>query len=79
MLFRSEELVIQRAEERVGERVRILIEDAELLEGRAEHQGPEVDSTTTLFSVRPLTYKVGEYVDAVVIDNAGPDLVAQPV
>ena len=75
----AEELVIQRAEERVGERVRILIEDAELLEGRAEHQGPEVDSTTTLFSVRPLTYKVGEYVDAVVIDNAGPDLVAQPV
>jgi len=75
----TEELVIQRAEERVGERIRILIEDEEGFEGRAEHQGPEVDSTTTLFSVNPLDYKVGDYVDAVVIDNAGPDLVAQPL
>ena len=73
MLFRS------RAEERIGERVRILIEDSELFEGRAEHQGPEVDSTTTLFSVNPLDFKVGDYVDALVIDIAGPDLVAQPL
>jgi ribosomal protein S12 methylthiotransferase len=75
----AEELVIQRAEERVGQRLRILIEDAELGEGRAEHQGPEVDSTTTVYSANPLSYRVGDYVDAVVIDNTGPDLVAQPL
>lgn len=75
----SEELVIQRAEERIGERVRVLIEDSEIFEGRADHQGPEVDSTTSLFSVNQLAYKVGDYVDAVVIDISGPDLVAQPL
>ena len=73
----SEELVIQRAEERVGQRVRVLIEDIEGGEGRAEHQGPEVDSTTKIYSSQEGSLRIGEYVDAVVIDNAGPDLVAQ--
>jgi MiaB/RimO family radical SAM methylthiotransferase len=77
----AEELVNQRASERIGEKVRVLIEDAETQEGRAEHQGPEVD-TTTFITVpgRPQAgYKVGEYVDAVVVDVAGADLVAQPL
>ena len=73
----SEELVIQRAEERVGQRVRVLIEDIEGGEGRADHQGPEVDSTTMIYSSQEGSLRIGEYVDAVVIDNAGPDLVAQ--
>ena len=73
----SEELVIQRAEERVGQRVRVLIEDIEGGEGRAEHQGPEVDSTTMIYGSQEGFLRIGEYVDAVVIDNAGPDLVAQ--
>jgi tRNA A37 methylthiotransferase MiaB len=74
-------LVNQRALERVGQRVRVLIEDEETQEGRAEHQGPEVDSTTFItVPGRPYAgYKVGEYVDAVVIDVAGADLVAQPL
>jgi tRNA A37 methylthiotransferase MiaB len=75
----AEELVIQRAESRVGQRLRVLIEDSELGEGRAEHQGPEVDSTTTIYATDSKIYRIGEYVDAVVIDNAGPDLVAQPL
>ena len=76
----AEELVNQRSYERIGQKVRVLIEDAETQEGRAEHQGPEVD-TTTFITVpgRPHAgYKVGEYVDAVVTDVAGADLVAQP-
>ena len=72
-----DELLMQRSEERIGERVRVLIEDEELQEGRAEHQGPEVDSST--FIQGRAKYKVGEYVDAVVTDVAGVDLVATPI
>jgi MiaB/RimO family radical SAM methylthiotransferase len=76
-----EELVNQRAQERIGQRVRVLIEDEETQEGRAEHQGPEVDSTTFItIPGRPSAgYKVGDYVDAIVVDVAGADLVAQPL
>ena len=74
----SEELIYERAEERIGERVRVLIEESETGEGRAEHQGPEVDSTTFLDSPRT-KFRVGEYVDAIVSDVAGADLVAQPL
>lgn len=77
----AEELVNQRALERIGQRVSVLIEDEETQEGRAEHQGPEVDSTTFItIPGRPSAgFKVGDYVDAVVIDVAGADLVAQPL
>ena len=42
-----EELTAQRAEERVGEQVEVLVESVEdgEVEGRAAHQGPEVDGT----------------------------------
>ena len=72
-----DELLMQRAEERIGERVRVLIEDADLQEGRAEHQGPEVDGSTTLQSQRK--YAVGEYVDAIVSEASGADLIAIPL
>lgn len=77
----AEELVNQRAADRIGEKVRVLIEDEETQEGRAEHQGPEVDSTTFITNPgRPTAgYKVGQYVEAVVTDVAGADLVAQPL
>ena len=72
-----DELLLQRAEERIGERVRVLIEDEELQEGRADHQGPEVDGSTFIQSRNK--FRVGEYVNAVVTDVAGADLVAQPL
>ena len=72
-----DEVVSQRAEDRIGERVRVLIEDAEVGEGRAGHQGPEVDGTTSI--VGREKFRVGEYVDAVVTDSAGADLIAMPV
>lgn len=74
----AEELTYERANERIGQQVRVLVEDSETGEGRAEHQGPEVDSTTFLNSPRT-KFKVGEYVDAIVSDVAGADLVAQPL
>ncbi len=74
-----EELIFQRADERIGQRVRVLIEDDQGQEGRAEHQGPEVDGSTFIVSPGRATtgYKIGDYVDAIVIEVAGADLVAQ--
>jgi ribosomal protein S12 methylthiotransferase RimO len=72
----ADEMVSRRAQARIGENVRVLIEDADLQEGRAAHQGPEVDGTTTFIGT---DFKVGQYVDAVVIDSMGADLVAKPL
>ena len=72
----ADEMVSLRAQARIGENVRVLIEDAELQEGRAAHQGPEVDGTTTFIGT---DFAVGQYVDAVVIDSMGADLVAKPL
>jgi ribosomal protein S12 methylthiotransferase RimO len=72
-----EELTIERANERVGEKVVVLVEDDQTNEGRAEHQGPEVDTTTTLQGRNK--YRIGEYVEAVVSDVFGADLVARPL
>jgi hypothetical protein len=69
-------MVSMRAQARIGETVRVLIEDAELQEGRAAHQGPEVDGTTTFIDT---DYQAGEYVDAIIIDSMGADLVAKPI
>ena len=70
----ADEMVSMRAQARIGETLRVLIEDAELQEGRAAHQGPEVNGTTSFIGT---DFKVGQYVDAVVIDSMGADLVAQ--
>jgi ribosomal protein S12 methylthiotransferase len=74
-----EELTAQRAEDRIGEPVRVLVErvDGADAEGRAEHQGPEVDGTTTVVGAGAAG--VGALVDAVVVDAEGVDLVAEPL
>ena len=72
----ADEMVSLRAQARIGENVRVLIENAELQEGRAAHQGPEVDGTTSFIGT---DFTVGQYVDAVVIDSMGADLVAKPL
>ena len=72
----ADEMVSLRAQARIGETVRVLIEDEELQEGRAAHQGPEVDGTTSFMGTQ---FKVGQYVNAVIIDSMGADLVAKPL
>jgi len=79
-----EELTSQRAEERIGERVEVLVEsvDDEGVEGRAAHQGPEVDGTTMLVDVDGLPLegaRVGDIVLATVVASEGVDLVAEPL
>jgi ribosomal protein S12 methylthiotransferase len=74
----ADELVSQRAEDRVGERVRVLVEEVagqgEATEtvGRAAHQGPEVDGSVTLDLGHAGV--VGTFVDAVVTETDGADL-----
>jgi MiaB/RimO family radical SAM methylthiotransferase len=72
----ADEMVTLRAATRVGEQVRVLIEDEESQEGRAAHQGPEVDGTTSFVGT---SYKAGEYVDGVVTQSLGADLIARPI
>ena len=72
----ADEMVSMRAAARIGENVRVLIEDGELQEGRAAHQGPEVDGTTSFIDTN---FEVGQYIDAVIIDSMGADLVARPL
>jgi tRNA A37 methylthiotransferase MiaB len=73
-----EELTAQRAEERIGERVVVLVESLEdgAAEGRAAHQGPEVDGTTVLTGL-PEGIRVGDFVAATVTGSDGVDLVAR--
>jgi ribosomal protein S12 methylthiotransferase len=77
-----EDLVAQRAEERVGRRVEVLVEEVDgdegLPVGRAAHQGPDVDGVTLLEGAREAV-RVGDLVPAVVVAAQGVDLVAQPV
>jgi tRNA A37 methylthiotransferase MiaB len=75
-----EQLTAQRAEERIGERVEVLLEtlDDDVMEGRAACQGPEVDGCTTLTAV-PDGARVGDMIEAVVVATEGVDLVASPV
>jgi tRNA A37 methylthiotransferase MiaB len=85
-----EELTAQRAEDRIGETVRVLVEEVADSDepgepgepsepggvvGRAEHQGPDVDGTTRVVGVHA---RVGETVLATVVATEGVDLVAEP-
>jgi tRNA A37 methylthiotransferase MiaB len=72
-----DELITQRAEARVGQRISVLVENFEEQEGRADHQGPDVDGSTYIKSRNK--YRVGEYVDAIVSEVSGVDLIAQVI
>jgi ribosomal protein S12 methylthiotransferase RimO len=74
----AEEVMAQRAADRIGETVEVLVEEAlgdGRYEGRAAHQAPDVDGSTTLLADRPLA--PGDLVTARVVESAGADLVAQ--
>ena len=73
-----EELTSQRAEDRIGTEVLVLVDDlsAEVV-GRAEHQAPEVDGSTTLLGADGVL--LGDLVRATVVATDGIDLVAELV
>ena len=68
----AEELVSQRAESRIGERLEVLVEErrAATSTGRAAHQGPEVDGAVLLLEAPP-GLEVGDLVDATVDRHRG--------
>jgi ribosomal protein S12 methylthiotransferase len=72
----AEELVGQRAEDRVGEALEVLVTsiDGDLAEGTAEHQAPEVDGSVTVRDAGSCA--VGDVVQARVVGTEGVDLVA---
>ncbi|HEX3389604.1 MAG TPA: 30S ribosomal protein S12 methylthiotransferase RimO [Streptosporangiaceae bacterium] len=74
----ADELMAQRAADRVGEVVEVLLEedlgDGNYL-GRAAHQAPEVDGTTTVRGVSGAA--IGDFLPARVAEGDGVDLVAE--
>lgn len=73
-----------RAEERIGSTVEVLVEELDTdlpghVEGRAAHQGPEVDGSTMVRGLDRLgqEVKTGDLVRAVVVESDGVDLVAE--
>jgi ribosomal protein S12 methylthiotransferase RimO len=81
-----DELTAQRAEDRVGARVAVLVESVErvdpdgdaTIEGRAEHQGPEDGRTRLVVPSGAAAMAVGDVVGAVVVGTEGIDLLASP-
>jgi ribosomal protein S12 methylthiotransferase len=74
----AEELMTQRAADRIGEIIDVLIEeetDDGQYEGRAAHQAPEVDGVTTVSTTTRLA--AGDMVRAVVTGSDGVDLTAE--
>ncbi|WP_415949332.1 30S ribosomal protein S12 methylthiotransferase RimO [Streptomyces sp. KLOTTS4A1] len=83
----AEELTAQRAEERVGETLRVLVEsvesadstdgaeDGEGATGRGAHQAPETDGQVVFTTGEGLT--VGRMVEAKVVGTEGVDLVVE--
>jgi MiaB/RimO family radical SAM methylthiotransferase len=77
-----DELLAQRAEERVGEVVEVLVDrvagsedGGAVVEGRADHQAPEVDGVTLL---RGCDARPGELVKASIVSADGVDLIGAP-
>ena len=72
-----DELMVERAHERLGEQVDVLVlsHDDGIVSGRAAHQGPE-DAMVVL--PHDLGAAIGDVVACRVVDTDGPDLVAVP-
>lgn len=78
-----EELTAQRAEDRIGEHVEVLLtEDLSATDGpgtwlgHAAHQDPDADGTTTVTGV-PEGAVAGQLVPATVVGTEGIDLLAR--
>jgi tRNA A37 methylthiotransferase MiaB len=81
----ADELCAQRAEDRLDSLVEVLVDTIAggQIEGRAEHQAPEVDGSTTLVAgataVDLAALRPGDLVRARVTATEGVDLIAVPV
>jgi MiaB/RimO family radical SAM methylthiotransferase len=72
----AEELIAQRAEDRIGETVEVLVDSLDDgCVGRAAHQAPEVDGSVQLRGQGSAA--VGDLISAVVVGSDGADLIAE--
>jgi ribosomal protein S12 methylthiotransferase len=81
-----EQLTAQRAEERIGETVEVLVDGGAAgditdgdITGRAEHQAPEVDGECVLTGSGSGSFALGDLVRCRVIAAEGVDLVVEPL
>lgn len=81
----ADELCAQRAEQRLGSTLQVLVDsvDEGVVEGRAAHQAPEVDGSTTLVAppeggVDLTALRPGDLVQCTVTATEGVDLIAVP-
>jgi ribosomal protein S12 methylthiotransferase len=79
----AEEIMAQRAEDRIGEQVLVLVESIDSDEdgapvaiGRAGHQGPD-DASTIITLTSSDEVAIGQFVEATVVDTDGVDLIAE--
>ena len=77
----AEELCTQRAEDRIGDTIEILIDSVAdgIVEGRGAHQAPEVDGSVTLEGGDLTALRPGDFIRATVTSTDGVDLVATPL
>jgi ribosomal protein S12 methylthiotransferase RimO len=80
----ADTLCAQRAEDRVGTEVEVLVDtvdtvDTDGIEGRAAHQAPEIDGSTSLRGGAVTGLRPGDLVRAKVVASVGVDLIAEPV
>lgn len=81
----ADELTSQRAADRIGQQVEVLVEslgdpddpDDDQVRGRAGQQGPDVDGETILVGAGVAGLRSGDVVRATVVDTVGIDLVAE--
>ena len=78
----AEELTTQRAEERVGETLSVLVESVDPEDGvlgRAVHQAPETDGQVRLTDDGTFEFFPGLMVEAKSVASEGVDLIAEPL
>jgi ribosomal protein S12 methylthiotransferase len=76
-----DELMSQRAEDRIGQTVEVVVEsvdsDSRIATGHAGHQGPD-DSETHILGFED-SIMIGQLVKCIVTDTEGVDLIARPI
>jgi ribosomal protein S12 methylthiotransferase len=73
-----DEMVSQRAEARLGQRATLIVESVGVdIEGRTEHQGPEVDGTTKLENWHSAV--IGDVLSVEYVASDGADLIARVI
>jgi len=83
-MLRQREIVAGRQAERVGQKVRVLVEGCSeehplVVRARWAGQAPEIDPVTYLTECDPSQFSPGQLVDAEILGGHDYDLLARPL